>query len=432
MSANLATDTVSTGQASKEATINTAIGQLDAALTEALIVDCTTDAVVTLLQVQRNIRIHSHNVPSGGKSMTLAACRRAILISADSANLGNLSVIVGSTTIVLTAGSKIFAYMDGTANGIETIVSSIPTTGTLSTLTDVNVVDGAPTDGKFLKYDNATSKWIASIVHGIPAGGTSGQVLKKASGTDYDYAWAADATGGGGGGSLPTGGSTGQVLTKDSSTDGDASWHTPSGGGGGGSLYELGPFSPPTASDYTPDSSGIVLVDYASRGMTIISSGTDGAALKAFTSTTNWTVTARIVNTGQIGQYPVCALFIFDSVSDKGIFFGAQGNGGGCSLTVQALNHRAYNYNPYLAPISAPVNWLRIVNDAGTLHFLASSDGIIFTNVYNMSITGFLGNVPDNVGFYVFHNSDVSSGAKYGGLVTYYSQTTTADYGPAT
>lgn len=32
----------------------------------------------------------------------------------------------------------------------------------------------------------------------VPAGGSINQVLKKASGTDYDYAWAADATGGGG------------------------------------------------------------------------------------------------------------------------------------------------------------------------------------------------------------------------------------------
>ena len=32
----------------------------------------------------------------------------------------------------------------------------------------------------------------------IPAGGTIGQVLKKYSGTDYDYAWKNEATGGGG------------------------------------------------------------------------------------------------------------------------------------------------------------------------------------------------------------------------------------------
>lgn len=33
----------------------------------------------------------------------------------------------------------------------------------------------------------------------LPAGGTTGQVLKKTSNTDYEVSWQADATGGGGG-----------------------------------------------------------------------------------------------------------------------------------------------------------------------------------------------------------------------------------------
>lgn len=45
-------------------------------------------------------------------------------------------------------------------------------------------------------------------------------------------ATASDIAGLGGGG-LPAGGTTGQVLTKISATDGDANWQTPSGGGGG-------------------------------------------------------------------------------------------------------------------------------------------------------------------------------------------------------
>lgn len=39
-------------------------------------------------------------------------------------------------------------------------------------------------------------------IHNIPAGGTTGQVLKKSSGTDYDVEWD-DESGGGGGGSFP-------------------------------------------------------------------------------------------------------------------------------------------------------------------------------------------------------------------------------------
>lgn len=80
---------------------------------------------------------------------------------------------------------------------------------------------------------------------GIPAGGTTGQVLKKDSNTDYDVSWQDDDAGGGGipdapidgkyyarkdadweevVNDLPTGGTTGQVLKKDSNTDYDVVW----------------------------------------------------------------------------------------------------------------------------------------------------------------------------------------------------------------
>lgn len=52
----------------------------------------------------------------------------------------------------------------------------------------------------------------------VPAGGTSGQVLTKKSGTDFDAQWETPGV------ALPTGGAAEQILTKNSSTDGDASW----------------------------------------------------------------------------------------------------------------------------------------------------------------------------------------------------------------
>lgn len=52
---------------------------------------------------------------------------------------------------------------------------------------------------------------------GVPAGGTTGQVLKKQSDDDFDAEWQDDE-------SLPSGGSTGQVLAKTSSADGAAGW----------------------------------------------------------------------------------------------------------------------------------------------------------------------------------------------------------------
>lgn len=47
-----------------------------------------------------------------------------------------------------------------------------------------------------------------------PAGGTTGQVLKKTSNTDYDYGWAADSTGAGGGGDPVWGGITGTLADQ--------------------------------------------------------------------------------------------------------------------------------------------------------------------------------------------------------------------------
>ncbi len=64
----------------------------------------------------------------------------------------------------------------------------------------------------------------AAVEEAIPAGGTAGQVLTKASDADYETKWA-DPTGGGGG-SLPAGGTAGQVLTKLSAEDGDAAWQS--------------------------------------------------------------------------------------------------------------------------------------------------------------------------------------------------------------
>ena len=86
----------------------------------------------------------------------------------------------------------------------------------------------------------------------IPSGGTTGQVLKKDTATDYDTSWQDDQAGSGGGLTesqvdtrvntlvpenrrVPSGGSTGQVLKKDTGTNYDVSWQDDEQGTGGGS-----------------------------------------------------------------------------------------------------------------------------------------------------------------------------------------------------
>lgn len=55
----------------------------------------------------------------------------------------------------------------------------------------------------------------------MPSGGAKGKVLKKKSATDYDAEWG-DVDGG-----LPSGGAKGTVLRKKSATDGDVEWAEP-------------------------------------------------------------------------------------------------------------------------------------------------------------------------------------------------------------
>ena len=66
-------------------------------------------------------------------------------------------------------------------------------------------MDGTAARGTSSNYARAdhvhptdTSRAAAADVHSIPSGGSSGQVLKKSSGTDYDVAWANESGGGGG------------------------------------------------------------------------------------------------------------------------------------------------------------------------------------------------------------------------------------------
>lgn len=58
-------------------------------------------------------------------------------------------------------------------------------------------------------------------VSSLPVGGTTGQVLKKNSATNFDAGWETTHY-------LTAGGSAGQILTKNSGTDYDASWVSPS------------------------------------------------------------------------------------------------------------------------------------------------------------------------------------------------------------
>jgi len=76
------------------------------------------------------------------------------------------------------------------------------------------------------------------VSKGMPSGGASGYVLKKASASDYDTEWAEEDIGS----VFPEGGTTGQVLAKKSNATDDVEWKDntslPTGGAAGFALVK--------------------------------------------------------------------------------------------------------------------------------------------------------------------------------------------------
>ena len=87
--------------------------------------------------------------------------------------------------------------------------------------TDEPSVNEVPTGGTSTDVLNGDSDWVnAKTIAGLNGGNTD-QVLTKTSGVDGAFAWSDAPIG------LPLGGTIGQVLSKNSATDGDAGWINP-------------------------------------------------------------------------------------------------------------------------------------------------------------------------------------------------------------
>lgn len=121
MSNNLNLDQVLSGQTLKENTINTALGQLDAACTEVLSISlASADVTLTLAQFRSAVQFVATLAPSG-RSLTFPALKRLFTVR----NTGSfdINVKVGSTTLVLTTGTSGLYYADGTTNGLSAVAS---------------------------------------------------------------------------------------------------------------------------------------------------------------------------------------------------------------------------------------------------------------------------------------------------------------------
>lgn len=125
MSNNLGLDQVAENQANKEVTINTATGQLDAAVTEKLAVDVSAgDVSLTNTQYRRNVAFNITGATVAGRDVTLPGIKKLSIFTADITNTQTVDLIKGSTTYTLSPGAAVLVYTDGTTNNLDIIAES--------------------------------------------------------------------------------------------------------------------------------------------------------------------------------------------------------------------------------------------------------------------------------------------------------------------
>lgn len=119
MSNNLTLSQLATNQASPETPVNDANGQLDAALTEILSVDLSgADAILTDLQLKRNIMFKAINA-TVARNIIVPAIKRGVLVfESDVANTADITLTTGTSVVTMHPGRIYIVTTDGTTNGM--------------------------------------------------------------------------------------------------------------------------------------------------------------------------------------------------------------------------------------------------------------------------------------------------------------------------
>ena len=230
---------------------------------------------------------------------------------------------------------------------------------------------------------------------------TSGQALKW-NGTAW--APAADVTGGSGGTSLPTGGTTGQVLAKASNTDGDAHWVDAASGGGGGlaegaivkpttGAFSAGPGS--TATTFFEDSlNGVRLRDFNVTGNTNLLRYVYQAP-----AGTNWRVTGKF-RRSLLMNFQGWGIVVANFAGNKHMVFGPKYDNAACIGRIRFGAYNSYgSADAWVTPAQPEIFWLKVELVGTTISYFYSEDGSFWTKVYEETVASFYVAAPDRVGF---------------------------------
>ena len=239
------------------------------------------------------------------------------------------------------------------------------------------------------------------------------------------------STGGGGGGSLPAGGTTGQVLAKASNTDGDATWiDAPTGGSSSTGGDYLPNYAPPLPTDFP--------VTVAAAGSTItLTNSTSGMGFKITSASASgvhntfagraaaspFSMVGRVQFLGKYGNPFQVGFSFYNSGNGRFVSIG-KGRVGSANPVIEvnrwgsttAFASNQANYGGTSEISDNP--FYKLVNDGTNLTFSISSNGTDWTTVYTETVAAYLGAVT-HVGLF----SDLESTNEITGFVDWYEDT---------
>ncbi len=214
-----------------------------------------------------------------------------------------------------------------------------------------------------------------------------------------------NGTNGTNGQGVPTGGTTGQVLSKVNGTDFNTAWTTPSAGGGSSAPWY---FAPPLASSFTyisGDATQLTVADDADVGL-MVKSGPAPASGDisriGYRTLTNkaldWDVVIHAPITMNDEAYQKAGLFLMDSVGGKLAVVG-QNNEYAPFGVVYFSNMTGYGGGLGNHSFSLQPTFYRVSSVGSTLTYYASHDGKNWLQVGQTGVTAWFGNRVNRIGF---------------------------------
>jgi hypothetical protein len=446
---NLGVTHIVAAQDQKEVTANAGFERLDAAITELLSVSLASgNASPTAAQVQQAAVIYATGVATSGRTVTLPAVQRPLILECDSGNTHSVAFVRGSTTVTVGAGTRSFVYVDGTTNGLKVIAGAGGTgSGSGDLLAANNLSDVASASSSLTNLGAAASGAVTSsgltMATARMLGRTTastGAVEEITVGSGLTLSGGSLTATGAGSGAVTSSGltmATSRILGRTTASTGAieeitiGSGLTLSGGSlalsGGGAGSPAGRADdPPAAADFSWVNQGGASVTDRSYGVSFVApySTTDNVRILVKSAPSSpYRIIARIKHRIiQVANgFQHAGICFRESSSGKLYLFGPLYRS---STTLHRLAVIKYtNATTYSADLSVggayhdPIEWLSIRDDGTSVYFDWGTDGDTWINFASATRAAFF--TPDQVGLAI--NPIITATSTFDTIMTCFS-----------